>query len=194
MEREKALLQIEGRTLIERLALAFREAQINSISISVKPEPKLLEEGERLSLKTLFDESSSFGPASALLAAHASDPHATWLAVACDFPFADTACLRNLKEVHTSRKPESEITCYGHEDGTPEPLLAIWTPHALSKLRENVRLGLRGPIATLKKCEFLELRAGKEKWLINVNTPTEWEAANAANPYSTTNLSSPKTR
>ncbi len=194
MKQEKALLQIEGRTLIERLALAFREAQVDSISLSVRREPNLLKESERLSLETLFDESSSIGPASALLAAHEVDPHATWVAVACDFPSANAACLRNLVEAHTSHKPEPEITCYGHEDGTPEPLLAIWTPTALSKLKANVALGLRGPIATLKKCDFLELGAGPEKWLINVNTPSEWAAANAANPYSTTNLSSPKTR
>jgi len=96
----------------------------------------------------LDDEAyGDIGPAVALLTAFDSDPLAHWLVCACDFPFICAAAFAQL--VQNFAEP---LTCFKHPDGNPEPLLAIWSPTALQRLKENVLQRKRtGPCFTLRE-------------------------------------------
>lgn len=198
MGRDKALLELDGSPLFARHVENLRLAGFNEIYISTRKDASYLPELKRLQVTPLFDLNESVGPASGLLAAldtsgdeEPDQAGASWLVTACDFPLANVSAFRYLIEEHLNARFEPEITCLSHDDGTPEPLFAIWTLGALAKLKANVDLGLRGPLATLKKCRFHELSAMTPEWLTNTNTPDEWAKLS---DQSTTNLSSPKTR
>ncbi|KAH8077860.1 hypothetical protein HD553DRAFT_337816 [Filobasidium floriforme] len=106
------------------------------------------------------------GPASALLTAHQAHPSATFLVVAVDFPFVTFDTLQHLLDHHnhnhlldhhqepgpspssSSTPPEpgpspSPVTTYFHPlDMHPEPLLSVWGPEALRRLRRNAIEGV----------------------------------------------------
>lgn len=112
------------------------------------------------------------GPAGGLLAAHAHDQSATWLVVACDYPFFSVAAVHEL-----CREMEGPLTCFENEDGIYEPLLGIWTPSALALLEENVKKGILGPKSVVVKSRGKTIRPQNENWLFNMNTPTEYQQA-----------------
>ncbi|KKZ67897.1 hypothetical protein EMCG_06426 [[Emmonsia] crescens] len=129
------------------------------------------------------------GPAAGLLAAHNTDPSATWLVVACDFPLLTPRTVRCLQEQHysnnigntSSRQPL--LTCYHNAHGHYEPLLAIWTPEALRMLDGNVKQGRTGPRFVIEELRskgpgaLRVLVPQEELWLFNANTIEEWREA-----------------
>ncbi|TLS23622.1 uncharacterized protein PpBr36_06399 [Pyricularia pennisetigena] len=145
-------------------------------------------------LKVLIDEGEgtrleSAGPAAGLLAAHRAYPSATWLVLACDFPFCTTEILHQLQSEY-----QSPVTCFRNDEGFIEPLLAIWSPDALRRLEDNTANGNSSPSAVVrqlgglvlapprqtecKKDEDPEFNDGLERLspLFNVNTKEEWGA------------------
>ncbi|KAL4772429.1 MobA-like NTP transferase domain-containing protein [Aspergillus nidulans var. acristatus] len=114
------------------------------------------------------------GPAGGLLAAHAHDRSATWLVVACDYPFFSVTAVREL-----CREMEGPLTCFENADGIYEPLLGIWTPSALALLEENVKKRILGPKSVVVKSRGKTIRPRNENWLFNMNTPAEYEQARA---------------
>lgn len=121
------------------------------------------------------DEDADIGPAAGLLSARRQDSSATWLVVACDYPFLTTAALRSLRgESESSRAP---VTCFSNTEGFNEPLLAIWTPDALRYLQKNVEQGILGPSAVVKRLHGRTLRPENEQWLFNANDWKEWQRA-----------------
>ncbi|KAL2793686.1 MobA-like NTP transferase domain-containing protein [Aspergillus keveii] len=92
------------------------------------------------------DPKEDLGPAAGLLSAYRHDPDATWLVVACDYPFFSVSALRYLY-----RHMAGPVTCFENADGIYEPLLGIWTPEALLLLEENVQRGILGPKAVVLK-------------------------------------------
>lgn len=159
---------------------------VQTIHLSVADSSKLdgpLHEGqvflpngagsERVQLVTIPDQTTNdIGPAAGLLAAHQHDPEALWLVVACDFPLLDSAALHQLKEAF-----EEPITCFVNKEGFSEPLLAIWGPQALQSLSHNVENGRSGPNYTVKRLGGKLISPIKDDWILNTNTPGEWEDA-----------------
>ncbi|KAL4735291.1 MobA-like NTP transferase domain-containing protein [Aspergillus similis] len=117
-------------------------------------------------------EAQDQGPAGGLLAAHAYDRSATWLVVACDYPFFSVSAVRELY-----REMAGPLTCFENADGIYEPLLGIWTPSALALLEENVTKGILGPKSIVVKSRGKTIRPRNENWLFNMNTPAEYEQA-----------------
>ncbi|MFT6948846.1 MAG: molybdopterin-guanine dinucleotide biosynthesis protein A, partial [Vicingaceae bacterium] len=71
------------------------------------------------------------GPYNGLLSAHKKYPEVAWLVLACDLPLMD---LDALKELISQRDSEKESTAFAlKENPLPEPLCAIWEPHALQQ-------------------------------------------------------------
>ncbi|GAB1317796.1 Molybdenum cofactor biosynthesis bifunctional protein [Madurella fahalii] len=75
---------------------------------------------------------SSAGPAAGLLAASHALPTATWLVIPCDHPFLTPAALRRL--CHAYQPP---VTCFRNREGFREPLVGVWGPAALGRLRDR---------------------------------------------------------
>jgi molybdopterin-guanine dinucleotide biosynthesis protein A len=170
--------------LISIICVAFPE--IRTIYLSVANTSKTddaLKHGQlRLTRRTcdtlvelveILDTSTQeIGPSAGLLAAHQYDSDAAWLVIACDFPLLDPAALRQLREAY-----EDPVTCFVNKDRFSEPLLAIWSPKALQTLSENVVAGRAGPSYTVKRLGGKLVSPNQDEWILNTNTPDEWEGA-----------------
>lgn len=115
---------------------------------------------------------SDIGPAAGLLAAHRRDPDAHWLVVACDYPLLPARAVAMLLAGF-----EEPVTCFANDEGWCEPLLSIWSPAALRALAANVEAGRTGPNATVRALAGKMLQPVEEWWLLNANTPAQWEHA-----------------
>lgn len=120
------------------------------------------------------DGGESAGPAQGLLAAFARDPAATWLVLAVDYPLVDARPLARLQAAY-----EPPVTCFRNERGFCEPLVGIWSPDALRRLRDKGPGA--GPSAVVRglggmQIEVLSGPAGDGSGALrNVNTAVEWE-------------------
>ncbi|BCS21688.1 molybdenum cofactor guanylyltransferase [Aspergillus puulaauensis] len=119
----------------------------------------------------LYDE-ADVGPAGGLLAAHRDVPDASWLVVACDYPFFSVSAMN-----HICREMAALVTCFENSDGIYEPLLGVWSAPALSLLEENVKNGILGPKSVVFKSKGKAVRPLDENWLYNMNTPAEYSEA-----------------
>jgi molybdopterin-guanine dinucleotide biosynthesis protein A len=83
---------------------------------------------------------TELGPASALLTAHKTHPSTTFFVAAVDFPYITPQTLSHLLQNH---KDSSPVTTYFHPvDMHPEPLLSVWAPEGLKRLRRNAIEGV----------------------------------------------------
>jgi molybdopterin-guanine dinucleotide biosynthesis protein A len=182
----------DGRPLyqhqIEILRKACPQTEIVYISLAQDLElDELLRSASKASYEATAGENSieiildlessqgnaSKGPAAGLLAAYESDPAATWLVVACDYPSitADT-----LQDLQSRYKPP--VTCLQNQEGFCEPLLGIWSPEAISHLKENCKAGKLSPSKAIRELDgYTYLPEDSETLLQNVNISSEWEGA-----------------
>lgn len=170
MQTDKALLLLDGEPLYKRALNALHPFVLSSF-VSLRKQSSF---SSQIRADVLFDDISNIGPASALLRAYRHDPHATWIVVACDFPFVNEASVMHLI---ARRNHKAAVTCYSHPDATPEPLFAIWSPRALALLEENVARGIFGPSQTLKSLQVERVTPMIASHLLNTNTPAEWKEA-----------------
>ena len=78
---------------------------------------------------TIIDEDVFKGPFNGILSAHKKYPDVAWLILACDLPLIDE---KSLRELIAARKGSAEATAFAQKGNPlPEPLCAIWEPHAL---------------------------------------------------------------
>jgi hypothetical protein len=83
---------------------------------------------------------TELGPAAALLTAHKAHPSTTFLVAAVDFPFLTFDTLQHLLQSYQEPGP---VTTYFHpSDMHPEPLLSVWAPEGLKRLRRNAVEGV----------------------------------------------------
>ena len=168
---DKATLIFRGLPLHLRAADALRPV-VQKVFISLRPDSSFRADIQDYGL---FDGTPELGPGSALVSAAQAEIGASFVVVACDFPYADRLSVQNLLNNHDER---FAIVCYQHDDQTPEPLFAIWSAVALQQLQKNFEAGARGPMATLLK--FHAQGAVKmvvpsdARLLTNTNTPDEW--------------------
>jgi len=150
------------------MARHYISLRSHEAALKLPPVPDLV-------FEILFDQDAVEdieGPAAALLAAHSRDSQATWLVLACDFPLVTVNDLTDLIDAY-----EHPGTSFINESGFREPLLAIWSPEALTKLLQNVQQGLTGPSQTLRQLRCKTISAKAELTLLNANTPQEWQRA-----------------
>ncbi|KAF5560725.1 beta transducin [Fusarium phyllophilum] len=193
MGSPKHLLTLpDGRPLyqhqIEVLRKACPEAETVYISLAQDSEmDELLKNASKASYEATPGENSieiildlessqgneSKGPAAGLLAAYESDPAATWLVVACDYPSITADALQELQSRY---KPP--VTCFRNKNGFCEPLLGIWSPEAISHLKENCKAGKLSPSKAVRERDgHTYLPEDSEALLRNVNIRSEWEDA-----------------
>lgn len=121
------------------------------------------------------DSVDGAGPSSGLLSAHAQDPSASWLVLACDLPLISVQSISLLVE---KRDPKMYATSFiSPLNDQPEPLIAIWEPAGLQRLAEDVREGKTCPRKTLASLEIALLDNPFRREQYNANTPDEMENA-----------------
>jgi len=126
-------------------------------------------------LNVVHDRFESAGPLIGILSAMTLHQQAAWLVIACDLPFLDRKSLDNLL---ARRDPTKIATAYRSSyDGKPEPLCAIYEPHARLVLKQFLDADIRCPRKILMQTEPLLLDPVNPRALDNVNTPEDYEKA-----------------
>jgi molybdopterin-guanine dinucleotide biosynthesis protein MobB len=135
MGRPKQLLEIDGRTMLER---------IHEVVAPQVSEVVLLGGGEVPSswpaTRRLADAPGVGGPLGGIIAALRWAPRAAWLVVACDLPEISPQALDWLLN---KRRPGRWLILPEVDEGRPEPLLAVYEPQALPLLESLVDSGSR---------------------------------------------------
>ena len=120
---------------------------------------------------------SAKGPAAGLLAAWARYDGIAWLVLATDMPFVDDSMLRELMD---ERDPGAIATAFRGRDGKPEPLCAIWEPHAHDALLGRARTGNRSLRGLLEESRICCVEPSDASKLASVNTPEDHARISAA--------------
>ncbi len=189
MGREKARLDLGGRSLLER-SVAILEARTREVVLACGPTARYEELGRRL----VLDAEPDGGPLVGLAAALEAVTTPWLLVLACDMPWPERAIDALLRVA----REEDDLVLF-QRDGRAEPLCALYHRRVLSAVREalelgerrmvgfwepelRARLGLNGPALAVRR-----LVAGEGGMLLapeesvtafgNVNTPSDLDWA-----------------
>ena len=126
-------------------------------------------------LKVIADENRVRGPFNGLLSAHNRFPEAAWLVLACDLPLID---LPALKELIAARDPSAMATAFAKKDDPlPEPMCAIWEPHAFKAVLSYLEKGTTCPRKFLINNDTRLVHPTDENVLWNANSEEEYREA-----------------
>lgn len=159
--------------MLERIVAAAGEVAREVVLVGEAPLPA----GELSAMPRIQDAPGVEGPLGGLLAALRWRPRTSWIVISCDAPFLSAAALRWLL---AQAKP-GDIAVVPHLDAPerPEPLIALYTPRALSLIEPAARAGERSIRRILAGMKIHSPRVPKKlrSAFANVNTPEEWRAA-----------------
>jgi molybdenum cofactor guanylyltransferase len=118
----------------------------------------------------LFDIES---PLNGILSAFHYDAESAWLTVPVDMP---NITAETLQYLFINRDNSKSATCFFDSEGeNPEPLLTIWEPRARPQLFNFFNQGEMSPRKFLLENDVCMIKTPNPKWLLNVNTPEEFE-------------------
>jgi molybdopterin-guanine dinucleotide biosynthesis protein A len=171
MGSDKALVEVEGRPLVLRVAERLREIA----------DPVILAPGRpgrlgRLGYLEVADEVADAGPLAGLVAGLAASPHELTAVVAVDMPFASARLFALLAGLH-DREHDAVVPVSAHG---PEPLHAVYARSAVLPLRSALlegRLDLRAALTGLRVRVVLEREwiaaDPTRRFALNVNRPED---------------------
>lgn len=169
MGRAKALVEVHGQTLAERVHGALASVVDEIVLLGDGPVPAALAD-----LPRLPDAGDTTGPAAGLLAALRWAPTSTWVVAACDLARLHRAAVAWLV---AQRRPGAWAVLPATERGL-EPLLAVYEPQALALLEDLVATGGRAPRRLAEHPQVLTPRPDDALLgaFTNVNTPPDLDA------------------
>jgi molybdopterin-guanine dinucleotide biosynthesis protein A len=125
----------------------------------------------------IADAYEGLGPYGAILSAFKKNDRCAWLVIACDLPLLDQKTIAHLVD---ERDPAFIATTFeSPHDGLPEPLVTIWEPSSYPILLKFLSKGIQCPRKALINNRVKIIRAENSVALMNVNTPGEFENAQA---------------
>jgi molybdenum cofactor guanylyltransferase len=174
MGRDKAWLDLDGRSMIERVIDALVPVTSSVAIIANGPDYS------RLGLPVFADEHSNIGPMEAIRTALENTMTPRVVLVACDLPFVTSDLFKLLLNIHD----DCDAVIPVGPDEKPQPLCAIYWTQTLPTVRALIANGER-KISTLfdrvptRFVEFDELHhlARSELFFENVNTPEDYARA-----------------
>jgi molybdopterin-guanine dinucleotide biosynthesis protein A len=158
MGRDKALIEVDGLAMVDRVAGALRAAGCDPV---VAIGPAHLRGG----VDHRPDVYPGDGPLGGILSALAGSSPA--LVVACDLPWIDVATVRALLAVDAA----TAHAVVARTDRL-EPLCAIWRPAAFDILSAHFRRGERSVLRAMEHLEVITVDVAPTA-LRNVNTPND---------------------
>ena len=168
MGRDKALLERDGRSQLERMHELLGR-HVERVFVSTRPDQ--VNEPERSRFDQVVDRYDDLGPLAGILSAMDEYPDVDWLVVACDLPNVDDETLAQLR---ASCSTEHPFTAYiSSHDGLPEPLGAIWRAGTDKVIRRFIDEGVRCPRKILIRADTHLIEQDDPRWLDNVNTPED---------------------
>jgi molybdenum cofactor guanylyltransferase len=178
MQRDKATLEYQGRTQLER---TFELASRHAAKVFVSVRANQISDPARARHPMIVDSLAGEGPIVGIRSALAAYPDVAWLVLACDLPFLSDAAFANLlRERDSAGLTAGLATAYkSAHDGLPEPLCAIWEPAAAKALAAYQAGGASCQRKFLIKQGARLLEPQDARALDNVNTPEEYNQAAA---------------
>ncbi len=127
-------------------------------------------------MQTIVDLNEFRGPYNGLISAHKECPEAAWLVLACDLPLMD---VNALKELISQRDATKQATAFAlKENPLPEPLCAIWEPHAFEDSLKYLESGVGTcPRKFLINHDTKLVFPKDENVLLNANSEEEYKEA-----------------
>ena len=170
MGKNKAFLTLGGRTLLEIVATAVREA---AGSVALVGPPAVY---ESLGLPVIQDVHPGAGPLAGIEAA-LSSTEADWnLIVACDMPrVTRPALIRILDEA--ARHPEAACVLPVSGEDRVEPLCAAYHKRCLFMVSDALSKGIHKVTRAFPSDLVHYIRMTDDPAFQNVNTPEEWRLA-----------------
>lgn len=169
MGRDKALLTVEGQTLLARAAAAVQEAAGSVVIVGPR------ERYRGLGYEVIEDRFPGAGPLAGIEAALAHS-EAEWnLITACDMPGLNAVGLRGLL-ARRAEFPEADVLL-PEQGGYAQPLCAVYRTSALGRIREALDGGEMKILRAIEPLRPARIAMGDGALFQNVNTPAEWEAA-----------------
>jgi molybdopterin-guanine dinucleotide biosynthesis protein A len=172
MGADKGLIQYHGVPQREYLYDLLSQV-CEATFLSIREEQKMDLPGE---MKTIVDLNEYRGPYNGLLSAHKMYPDTAWLVLACDLPLMG---LDALKELIEARDFEKMATAFAvKENPLPEPLCAIWEPHAFHESLSYLESGVGTcPRKFLINHDTKLLFPKNESVLLNANSESDYREA-----------------
>lgn len=174
MGRDKAWLELDGATMIERVVAALRPVTAQVTIIANRPEYA------RLKLPVVADTYADVGPLEAIRTAlaHARQPRV--VLVGCDLPFVTPPLFTHLLGVGDDAKAVVPLAA----SGQIEPLCAIYPTAALDAVTELIAAGHRKvsclfehvPTRFVAFDELCHLE-GAGRFFENINSPADYRRA-----------------
>ena len=172
--RDKALVELEGRPLVLRVAETVRAAAGSATLVG--PPGKY----GHLGLRVIPDPLPDFGPSAGLLAA-LDDSSSEWnLITACDLPNLSALFLRFL--LHEARRSGADVVLPLDAEGRAEPLCAVYALRCRETIRSAVERGVHKMTTAFGGLRLRELRPQEYarfdpdgSLFANVNTPEDWK-------------------
>jgi molybdopterin-guanine dinucleotide biosynthesis protein A len=178
----KALLELEGSTLLER-AVATARGACDQVVVAAPAEMRLPDAGAG----RVADPPEAAGPLAGMVAGLRARRFDAAVVLAVDFPLATAATLRRLLERLVGARDGGRCAAVPSPGGVPQPLLAAYAPEAVAPLAAALAAGVRSPVAAVRELgvewvtdDELARWPGGAGALLNVNTPQDLEKARAA--------------
>lgn len=177
MGKNKAELELRGKTLIEHQVEKLRSLGIDDIIVSGYPKPV---EGTRF----VADKYLLKGPLGGIQAGLSAAEHPHCLVLSVDAPLVTAETLAELIDTHVNGSANITVVSHG---GKIEPLIGMYE-RWLSTVAEPILQGENTSVRELfRKAGLTEFEYnGDEALLFNCNTPDEYEALSALEKTKTT--------
>jgi molybdopterin-guanine dinucleotide biosynthesis protein A len=184
MKRNKALLKLERKTLVEHSIAALQDINSPQISIVVAESSSQFE-GLPKNIKIISDICKNRGTLGGIHSALAHCQEKYTLIFACDYPFVSGKLLNYLLEAGANNRFDCVTPV--QKDGIPQPLCTLYkTKKCLRALTAILEESGKTPSArnflkqiNTKFIEFEEYAAlpNSDYFFMNVNTPQDFERA-----------------
>ena len=165
MNREKSLLPVNGRPLIETLIAQIRPC-FDRIMISTGDKNKFA----FLGLPIIVDEVPGQGPLRAILSALRASPCRFIFVVACDIPVIHIPFLKKI----LSLAPGYEIVVPRYREGKFEPLFASYSRSIITAIESQIAAGDFKISSLFRTCRTKFVAMDGQKWFRNLNTVEEY--------------------
>ena len=174
MGHDKAWLELDGATMIERVIAALRPVTARVTIIANRPEYT------RLNLPVVADTHADVGPLEAIRTALVNSRQPRVVLVGCDLPFVTPPLFTHLLRVGGDAQAVVPLD----DSGQIEPLCAIYSTAALTAVSGLIAAGERKVSRLFERIPtrfvaFDELRHldGARRFFENVNSPEDYRRA-----------------
>lgn len=177
MGRDKAVIQIEGVRMVDRVAAALAAAGCSNV-VAVGPRQLA---GDLAHIDDLYPGEGPLGGVLTAMASVASVASmgsvGSWLCVvACDLPWLDVDSIDALHRAATSGaaagQNAAEVDVVVARTDRIEPLCALWNPRCRDAVQQAFDSGQRSVLEVFKALHVIEVPV-RSLALRNVNTPED---------------------